>query len=152
MTSIDTLLLEEPMVFAPLRTFNYTGGALLRLTNVYNKTVDGVSYVEYMKVRKFVDESKTGIKNNSSTADTFGWVAISKGGVSTKVVGIDGIGAQDGAAGLEVSVVGRRIVVAGATEFEVYTLGGVKLASDAVQEPGVYMVRSGNNVTKVVVR
>ena len=151
-TSIDTLLLEEPMVFAPLRTFNYTGGALLRQTNVYNKTVDGVSYVEYMKVRKFVDESKTGIKNNSSTADTFGWVAISKGGVSTKVVGIDGVGAQDGTADLEVSVVGRRIVVSGTTEFDVYTLGGVKLASDAVQEPGVYMVRSGNNVAKVVVR
>jgi hypothetical protein len=150
-TKADTIMLESPMVFTSVNSMNYTGGTVLRQTSLYNETVDGTTYVEYMKVRRIVDESKTGIKNNSSTADTYGWVALSKGVYSNMAVGINGV-AQDGAGALEVAVEGRRIVVRGASEFEVYTLGGTKLASDAVQEPGVYMVRSGNNVAKVVVK
>ena len=150
--SNDTLLLEEPLVFTSFNTMNYTGGAVLRQTSTFNETVDGTTYVEYLKARRYVDESKSGIKNNSSTADTYGWVTISKGKVSSTIVGIDGVAAQDATGELDVTVVDRRIVVGGTTEFEVFTLGGTKLASDAVQEPGVYMVRSGNNVAKVVVK
>ena len=150
-TKADTIMLESPMVFTSVNSMNYTGGTVLRQTSLYNETIDGTTYVEYMKVRRIVDESKTGIKNNSSTADTYGWVALSKGVYSSLAVGINGV-AQDGAGALDVAVEGRRIVVRGASEFEVYTLGGTKLASDAVQEPGVYMVRSGNNVAKVVVK
>lgn len=151
-TRNDTLLLEDPLVFASMRTFNYTGGAVLRQSSVYNETIDDKTYVEYMKVRKLVDSSKTGIKNNSGTADLFGWVALSKGGISTDAVGIDGVVSQGEGAGMSVSVVDRRIIVHGTDDFEVFTLGGTKLSSAAVQQPGIYMVRSANSVVKVVVR
>ena len=52
---------------------------------------------------------------------------------------------------IEVEVINRCIYVKNCTEFEVYTLSGVKVAPNATQEPGIYLVRSGKQTAKVVV-
>ena len=36
--------------------------------------------------------------------------------------------------------------------YEVYTVNGMKVAANASQEPGIYVVRSGNRSAKVMVK
>jgi hypothetical protein len=146
----DTLLLEKPLIFASMQTFNYTGGAVLRNTRVVNEKVDDISYIESIRVRKFVDSKKKDIKNNSTTADNVGWVTLSKKHTSTHAVNIEGV--QVAGNILNVQVVNRCIYVDGCDDFEVFTLSGTKVASNASQQPGVYIVRSGKSIAKVVVK
>jgi hypothetical protein len=143
-------LLEKPLIFASMQTFNYTGGAVLRNTRVVNEKVDDISYIESIRVRKFVDSKKKDIKNNSTTADNVGWVTLSKKHTSTHAVNIEGV--QVAGNILNVQVVNRCIYVDGCDDFEVFTLSGTKVASNASQQPGVYIVRSGKSVAKVVVK
>ena len=53
---------------------------------------------------------------------------------------------------LEVSVVNRIIYVENAENYEIYTVNGMKVAANASQEPGIYVVRSGNRSAKVMVK
>jgi hypothetical protein len=121
----------------------------LRQTATTTETIDGEKYITGIRVRKLVDDGKSGIKNNANTADIFGWVVLSKGGTSSKEVGIGNV---YGASGVTVEVADRRIIVNGADNYEIYNIKGMKTASDAVQEPGVYLVRAGKSIIKVVVR
>jgi hypothetical protein len=89
------------------------------------------------------------LKNNKNTADHIGWVTISQA-YDNKEVGIGGVLA-DGMP-MDVEVVNRCIYVNGSDDFEVFTLSGTKVAPNATQEPGVYIVRSGKQVVKVTVK
>jgi hypothetical protein len=148
-TYIDTLMLKEPLMFGATQTNAYNGGVVLRQTATTTETIDGEKYITGIRVRKLVDDGKSGIKNNANTADIFGWVVLSKGGTSSKEVGIGNV---YGASGVTVEVADRRIIVNGADNYEIYNIKGMKTASDAVQEPGVYLVRAGKSIIKVVVR
>ena len=145
----DTLLLKEPIIFAAFQTFNYDAGAVPRTIADMFKKVDGVNYTIGTRIRRIVDSSKTGLKNNKATADRVGWVTISQA-YDEKEVGISGVLA-DGMP-MNVEVINRCIYVNGSDDFELYSLSGVRLASNATQEPGVYIVRSGKQVVKVTVK
>ena len=145
----DTLLLKEPIIFAAFQTFNYDAGAVPRTIADMFKKVDGVNYTIGTRIRRIVDSSKTGLKNNKTTADRVGWVTISQA-YDEKEVGISGVLA-DGMP-MNVEVINRCIYVNGSEDFELYSLSGVRLASNATQEPGVYIVRSGKQVVKVTVK
>lgn len=145
----DTLLLKEPIIFAAFQTFNYDAGAVPRTIADMFKKVDGVNYTIGTRIRRIVDSSKTGLKNNKTTADRVGWVTISQT-YDEKEVGISGVLA-DGMP-MNVEVINRCIYVNGSEDFELYSLSGVRLASNATQEPGVYIVRSGKQVVKVTVK
>jgi hypothetical protein len=89
------------------------------------------------------------LKNNKNTADHIGWVTISQA-YDNKEVGIGNV-TNEGAS-IAVEVINRCIYVDGVDNFEVFTLSGTKVAPNATQEPGVYIVRSGKQVVKVTVK
>ena len=145
----DTLLLKEPIIFAEFQTFNYDAGVVPRTIADMFEKIDGVNYTIGTRIRRIVDSSKTGLKNNKNTADHIGWVTISQA-YDNKEVGIGNV-TNEGAS-IAVEVINRCIYVDGVDNFEVFTLSGTKVAPNATQEPGVYIVRSGKQVVKVIVK
>lgn len=140
----------RPIVFASLQTFNYTGGTSLRQTTLSKRMVNGTTYADGVRIRKCVDGTKTDVKNNSSTADYAGWVAVSKSRWSAGEVGIDDVAINESP--IEVEVVDRCIRVRGCKSFEVCTMSGARVDSSVVLQPGIYLVRSGRQTAKVLVK
>ena len=58
----------------------------------------------------------------------------------------------DNSGDFNVVVKNRIIFVENASRFEVYTSSGAKVASNASQRPGLYIVKAGHATKKIVVR
>lgn len=150
---LDTLKLENPYIFGSLQTYNVGAGTLLR--NQRNITVEEneVEYVTGLRLRRIVDKSApSSVRDNKDSADTFGWIALSTGENGGEDVGIEDVVVAKSENPLVVEVINRCIYVEDVEDFDVYTVNGTKVAANATQEPGVYVIRAGKKTAKVVVR
>lgn len=146
----DTMMLKEPLVFATLQTYNYGTGTILRKSTDITTDIDGEEYISGARIRKYIDSTvEDKPSNNSASADYAGWVAITSEPVLS--TGIEEVITVESENPIEVEVINRCIYVKNCTDFEVFTLSGVKVAPNATQEPGIYLVRSGKQTAKVVV-
>ena len=88
----DTLALHDPYLFGGLQTFKYPTAAVLRRT--IDNTVlapDGVTLlVNGTRIKRNVDTSAGSFTNNLTTADTFGWICLSKMSTPAEDVNHDG--------------------------------------------------------------
>jgi hypothetical protein len=146
----DTVMLKDPLVFTTLQTCNYASGTILRRGTDLTVDIDEEEYLNGIRIRRYVDDTvKDKPKNNSASADYVGWMTITSApALSTGIEEVITVSSENP---IEVEVVNRCIYVKNCTEFEVYTLSGVKVAPNATQEPGIYLVRSGKQTAKVVV-
>lgn len=146
----DTMLLKDPLIFATLQTYNYSGGTILRSQRAITTDIDGEEYTNGVRLRRYVDSTiEDKPSNTSKSADYAGWVTITTDpALST---GIDKTITVQSENPIEVEVINRCIYVKNCTEFDVYTLSGVKVAANATQQPGIYLVRAGKQTAKVVV-
>lgn len=146
----DTMMFKEPLVFATLQTYNYGTGTILRKSTDITTDIDGEEYISGARIRKYTDSTvEDKPSNNSASADYAGWVAITSEPVLS--TGIEEVITVESENPIEVEVINRCIYVKNCTDFEVFTLSGVKVAPNATQEPGIYLVRSGKQTAKVVV-
>lgn len=164
--SVDTLLLEDPLLFAELQTDNCPAPRVLRkykelTTTVRDEDRNAYTYAHGVRALRVVDESVQSISDtnaNTSTADLLGWVAIhgtlsyTPEGYDIVPTGIERVQTFTTEDPLQVSVKNRIVYVKGAEDFELYTIGGVQVAAQATQEPGVYIVRYGKQCAKVLVK
>lgn len=147
---LDTLRLDNPYIFGSLQTYNVNAGTILRNQRDITVDVDGKEYVTGIRLRRIVDKSApTSVKDTKATADTFGWIALS---AADDEVGIEDVVMAKSENPLAVEVINRCIYVDGVDNFEVYTVSGTKVAANATQEPGIYVVRAGKKTAKVLVR
>jgi hypothetical protein len=146
----DTMMLKDPLVFATLQTNNFKGGTILRRGSDFTIDINGEEYINGTRIRRYTDSTIEGKPStNSTTADYAGWVTITADpAIST---GIDEVITVKSENPIEVDVINRCIYVKNRSDFEIFTLGGAKVASNASQQPGVYIVRSGKQAAKVVV-
>src|SRR5574344_280660 len=95
---IDTLQLVDPCIFASLQTYHYAAAASLRYASLIQTTsaADAAATVNGVRVRRFVDD-KSGVSNVPGSADTFGWVTLSRK-MSAHTVGIETVTEQKAAA------------------------------------------------------
>lgn len=74
----DSLHLANPKVIGSLQTFNYPAATSLRLYKlITEENADGETLTTGIQIRRYVDTACT-TPNTTSTADTFGWFAISQ--------------------------------------------------------------------------
>lgn len=148
------LKLYNPMLFGALQTCNIDAATILRQHSLVTAEDEvGREYVESARIVRQVDKSNTTVKNNTASADKFGWVAISDDPDYDPSTGInDVVTVASDENPLEVSVINRIIYVDNADKYDVYTVNGIKVAANATQEPGIYVVRSGNRAAKVMVK
>lgn len=155
----DTLRLTDAYIFCEQQTSNMPTPVVLRTRGDITETGtdeegNSVTYTTGVRVRRIVDESVTsGINTaNAGTADQLGWVVIHSN-PSTPITAISEPQFEDSYTGneLNVSVTNRIIYVEGYPEFELYTMSGVRAASNATQTPGVYIIRAGGKTAKITV-
>jgi hypothetical protein len=146
----DTVMLKDPLVFTTLQTSNYASGTILRRGADLTVDIDEEEYLNGIRIRRYVDDTvEDKPKNNAASADYVGWMTITSApALSTGIEEVITVSSENP---IEVEVINRCIYVKNCTEFEVYTLSGVKVAPNATQEPGIYLVRSGKQTAKVVV-
>lgn len=157
----DTLRLIDPIVFCDNQTKNLPTPVVLRSRgNITVKDTDPdtqeeTTFTTGFRVRRVVDESVTAGINTaaSGTADQVGWMALHTN-ATTPPTAIGGPVVESTYTGneLNVRVVNRIIYVDGYPQFDLFTVGGTRAASNATQTPGVYIVHAGGKVAKIVVK
>ncbi|MBQ8737595.1 MAG: hypothetical protein IJY78_07240, partial [Bacteroidaceae bacterium] len=148
--ALDTLKLKNPHIFGALQTYNVKAGTILR--NVRSTTVkdeEGNEYTTGIRLKRIIDKSSSE-KDIKSSADNFGWFAISE--ATDADVSVENITIGNDRDALQVKVINGRIYTEGNVPFDTYTLSGVKVSSFDKHEPGIYIVRSGGKSVKVNIR
>ncbi len=147
----DTLHLENPYIIATLQTYNLPAGTMLRKKKSLSKD-DGATISGWEWIRQYDANMSTGY-GSASKADYAGWLTISTSPeVEDDPTGIDEVVTITSENPLEVEVINRVIYVNDHDHFDVYTISGTKTASNATQEPGIYIVRAGKKTAKIVVK
>lgn len=147
----DSIALEKPYIFGALQTYNYPTAVVLRkISDMTTKDEENNEFAYGIRLKRCVDGSTTcTAKNNKDSGDTFGWIAISKGNVDTAIKDVVIAKSENP---IQAEVINRCIYVDGDTPYYIYNINGTKVAANATQEPGIYIVRQGNKTCKVVVR
>ena len=152
----DTILSESPYIFVESQTANTPVPIQLRQSGSLTKTVtvDGVkkTMTYGARVKRCLDKSANTDKSidASASADYMGWVVLYNQEVETPdAIGSVTISTSENP--LDVKVINRVVYVDGYDNFGLYTLGGARAASNATQTPGIYIVRVGGKVAKIVV-
>lgn len=155
----EQLYLYQPTILTALQTNNYPAVCMLRRTDLTEKDEDGVAWTYGTKVRRILDHDLssdvTTKTSDEAYSDNLGWVAIAQyreGGSKPAVTAIHGISADTQGKSLRPHVIGRRIYVDGAATFEVYNAAGAKVSAQAIQSPGIYVVKANGKTTKVLVK
>ena len=164
----EQLRLNSPVVLAQLQTNNYPALCMLRRTDSTEKDEDGNTWTTGIKIKRILDHDlvvvdengkETTISSTSSSAstaayrDNLGWVTISKikDGGSTPTA-IAATPAKDDASALAPRIVDRRIIVDGASSFDVFSITGAKVEAKSILEPGIYVIKANGKSAKVLVK
>ena len=153
----DTLRFVSPYVFANVQSNVYDAAVALRRNKaLLYEEGDDMSYTVGAKFKRVVDAGrKTGSDGTKLSAtsmkDDLGWVVLYHRAEGTsKPSYIEML--EDERQMIRPYVKERTICVDGYTDFEVYTLQGMKVASDKPLEVGIYVVRVADMTTMVVVK
>ena len=146
---------KNPLVFGALQDNQIKAMSLLRLvsTETEEKELeDGTTQdlVTAAYVKRQVDESSNVEFKDISTGEHLGWIVISDDNEWT--TDIDDVVRQKSENTFQVSSENGIILVEGATDYDVYSINGTKVASNATQTPGVYIVKVGKTAKKVMVK
>lgn len=145
----DTLMVKSPLVFGATQENNTDAFSVLRRMNDITRTgEDGEDYIIGMRIKRQVDETTKAGYTGVETGEAFGWLLLVDD--DGPVDAVEGIFADKSL--IKVNPVSRTISVNGGTAYELFTVNGVRLSSGSPLQPGVYVVKVGKNVTKVVVR
>ena len=159
----DTLYVDDPVVLAEIQTYNTpvpTTVRLLSQVNSYKINDEGESeglFTTGVRLRRMVDKSVNTNRNVDAavSADNVGWVIVYKedpNGVPTAIGQHIQMGEIVRLSPLHVTVTNRIVEVEGYDDFELFTSSGTRAASNATQQPGVYIVRAGGRTQKVLVK
>lgn len=153
----DTLRFVDPYIFANSQTNRYDAATMVRRNKVLNtEEIGDMTYTVGAKFKRVNDAGRKngsdGVKlNNNSMKDDLGWVVLYHRAEGTSTpTGVETLEADDEM--IRPYVVDRTICVDGCTDFDVYTLQGVKVASRSSLDPGIYVVRVADMTTMVVVK
>lgn len=148
----DTLRFESPTIFGALQTYNVKTGAVIRKGReiTIEDPQSGKTLQNGFYIRRYKDATSAE-KDNKDTADKFGWICLSKADESTSIKSDKIIGRSENPI---IPTVENRIVYLENNEkpFELFTINGIKVAENATQEPGVYVVKQGKKTAKVIIR
>ena len=141
--------LSNPRVFGSTQENNIDAATVLRLVSYRTeKDADGNELVTGVNVKRQVENSARTL-NTSSSGETFGWLTLSDNTGTPDAIHLV---QADNSGDFNVVVKNRIIFVENASHFEVYTSSGAKVASNASQRPGLYIVKAGHATKKIVVR
>ena len=153
----DTLRFVDPYIFANSQTNRYDAATMVRRNKVLNtEKIGDMTYTVGAKFKRVNDAGRKngsdGVKlNNNSMKDDLGWVVLYHRAEGTSTpTGVGTLEADDEM--VRPYVVDRTICVDGCSDFDVYTLQGVKVASRSSLDPGIYVVRVADMTTMVVVK
>ncbi len=153
----DTLKLVDPYIFGEFQTANIDVPTTLRkMTTIKASILNEDGQLEGrttgFRVRRILDESgEASITETLQTADTLGWVVVHQT-PDYAPVGIDKPQVFTSENPLNVEVINRIVYVDGYKDFELYTINGIRAAANATQEPGIYIVRAGGKIAKILVK
>ena len=153
----DTLMVEDPLIFSEIQTNNTPVPAVLRQNSLITATVkDGdnkLTYATGVRIRRIVDKSSkaTGTDTKAS-ADNIAWFVLYRGEAKRNPSAIETPIVFTSENSLNVRVENRIIYVDGYKNFDLFTIGGSRAASNATQTPGIYIIRAGGKVAKIQVR
>lgn len=149
----DTLYLESPYVFGALQTYNMATGAILRKSR--DLTAEDTSTGETYQYGIFAKRCKDGsapatIKDTKATADTLGWVCLSAVPKATSIEKTEITYSENP---LRPYVINRIVYLENnEMPFQLYSVNGTKVAANATQAPGIYVVKQGKKNAKIVIR
>ena len=155
----EQLFLKEPVVLAGLQTNNTPVPATLRLSakvEGYKQDADGDDngpYVTGLRFLRTVDKSVNTSReiDNSSSADEVGGVVLHSTG-NSDATAIERVITFNSENPLQVRVCNRMVFVENHDHFELFSIGGVRVASNSTQSPGIYIVKAGGKTAKIMVR
>ena len=160
-TENDTVWAESPYVFGEFQTHNCPTNCILRMNSLSIEDFadaegNKYSFANGIKVKRIVDLSvkKSSEADVRKTADRMGWIIIyerASGDFYPNANSIRQIGTLSGQL-LNVSVNNRIVTVDGYDNFELFTASGGKVAANAPQAPGIYIVRAGGQTAKIIVK
>lgn len=153
----DTLRFVDPYIFASQQTNRYDAATMVRRNkSLTTEKVGDMTYVVGAKFKRVTDAGRKnasdGTKlNATSMKDDLGWVVLYHRAEGTATpTGIQTIDVDNEM--IRPYVIDRTIRMDGCTNYDVYTLHGMKVASHKPLVPGIYVVRAVDKTTMVVVK
>ena len=153
----DTLRFVDPYIFASQQTNRYDAATMVRRNkSLTTEKVGDMTYVVGAKFKRVTDAGRKnasdGTKlNATSMKDDLGWVVLYHRAEGTATpTGIQTIDVDNEM--IRPYVIDRTIRMDGCTNYDVYTLHGMKVASHKPLVPGIYVVRVADMTTMVVVK
>lgn len=153
----DTLRFVDPYIFASQQTNRYDAATMVRRNkSLTTEKVGDMTYVVGAKFKRVTDAGRKnasdGTKlNATSMKDDLGWVVLYHRAEGTATpTGIQTIDVDNEM--IRPYVIDRTIRMDGCTNYDVYTLHGMKVASHKPLVPGIYVVRAVDMTTMVVVK
>ena len=153
----DTLRFVDPYIFASQQTNRYDAATMVRRNkSLTTEKVGNMTYVVGAKFKRVTDAGRKnasdGTKlNATSMKDDLGWVVLYHRAEGTATpTGIQTIDVDNEM--IRPYVIDRTIRMDGCTNYDVYTLHGMKVASHKPLVPGIYVVRAVDMTTMVVVK
>lgn len=152
----DTLYFRNPYIFGTLQSNN--SGAAVSLRRQSDITADkasiysGATYGTRIKRQIDATSSNLDFSKDKKSADALGWVVIAnyEEGLAEPTSIRPAISTpQDD---FNIIVAYRRIFVPGTTPYNVYSVSGTKANNHQALQPGIYIVKRGNESKKVVVK
>ena len=155
--TLDTLMVQDPLIFGEIQSNNTPVPTVLRQNSLITTsiTVDGekTSYATGVRVRRIVDKSVTATGTDTkATADNVAWFVLYRGEAKRNPSAIEKPIIIRSENALNVHVINRIIYVDGYKDFDLYTIGGSRAASNATQTPGIYIIRAGGKTAKIQVK
>ena len=167
----EQLYLNAPVVLAQLQTNNYPAVTMLRRTDSTEKDADGNVWTIGVKIKRLLDHDLVIVDENGNTTtvsststssayaayrDNIGWVTISKvkegGSLPKSISDAITVPTNGNSSALAPRVIDRRIIVDGASSFDVYSITGAKVDAKSTLEPGIYVVKANGKSAKVLVK
>lgn len=157
----ETLYFKDPLIFGALQTLRYDIGSVLRRQSDVTETdKESATYglTTGTRIKRQVDASAANYSttnvSDKTKADEFGWVIIAnydaQGSTPTSIEKV--VRSLNTNSQFNVNVEDGRISMAGNQPFEVYNASGSKVSPNAKLAPGIYVVKSGKNSAKVLVK
>lgn len=145
--------LKEPYILAGAQTHNTEAASLFRVHSPATEqaTVGGESFtatIGFRTIRQVDSTSGEGNGTASRNGDLIGWIAVSDD--TEKPTSIRPT--TESLSGLSVWTEGRTLRVKSNNPYTVHNMAGIAVQADVPLLPGIYIVKSGNDIRKVILR
>lgn len=142
----------NPYILCGSQTDNYPCTSIYRISKYSTEEAivndETVNLIKAMYVVRQKDDTNTTAPTDLATknGDTMGWMVVSD---PTSSTGNNISEVKEGKA--TISVIDNRIYVDGCDNYTIYTMNGTQVPQDTPLPQGVYIVKAGKQVTKVLI-